>query len=156
MRTKVTENEVTERDDSLNTVEMTDAQREAIVYYSKKLDKYFKNYSEMLKEEEAVRKQEQEEEEAKAKETAKKDKALESLKAQKQHLVELNKERDKLLEKFIADGFNFIEEYDEVPDVFDEEEIKESSKEETNHIDLDLLSKVIGSLLLPFDYKDEE
>lgn len=54
--------------------EMTDAQREAIVYHSKLLNKYFENYSDMLKEEAEFKRvneeklKKQEEKKARAKE----------------------------------------------------------------------------------------
>jgi len=97
-------------------VEMTEEQREAIVYRSKLLNKYFESYDDMLKEEAEFKKQN---EEKLKQQEEKKNRALEIQKA-KEHLIEVRKqasdmikEADKkyndLVNKFIEDYHSYHE-----------------------------------------------
>ena len=91
-----------------NCTEMTDAQRDAIVYRSKLLNKYFEDYSELVKaeeefkrvNEEKIRKAEEKKSEAKKVEDAYK-KALEVRKEAYEKIYEAEKEFNKLRKDFV-------------------------------------------------------
>lgn len=75
--------------------EMTDAQREAIVYRSKLLNKYYESYDDMLREEAEFKRQNEEKERAKAEKTADAKKVEDAYK----HLLEVKRQAVKEIEE---------------------------------------------------------
>lgn len=98
--------------------EMTDAQREAIVYRSKLLNKYYESYDDMLKEEAEFKRQHEEkqklaeEKKARAHEIEEAKKAAGEARAKAKALIEeADKKYDELVSKFIEDYGSYHESY---------------------------------------------